>query len=130
MLPPLFSKFEIYLSDDTGVIQSSLYPDSYEANADISTRIESKDGHQIELTFDFFELQESQDCESDYLAIYDGPDATSTLLGKFCGKNSPERIISSGNFLFIVFKTDSSIEDKGYYGTYKFATKCRLIKCF
>jgi hypothetical protein len=52
----------------------------------------------------------------DYLKIYDGPDASSILLGKYCGTDSPDTIVAtttSGSITF-VFHSDYSDNYPGW----------------
>ena len=61
--------------------------------------------------YQFF-LEEEADCRYDSLNVYDG--STAQLLGRFCGLKGPRSLISSGNMMFITFKTDSSGTTAGF----------------
>ena len=51
----------------------------------------------------------------DYLEIYDGEDDTATKIGKFSGSTvTNDKIISSGNQLFLKFTSDYLIEYQGF----------------
>jgi len=55
------------------------------------------------------------------LQIHDGHDENSTLLGKYCGGQDqfPNPCITSQyNFLWLKFKTDSSISNRGFFANY------------
>ena len=67
------------------------------------------------------------DFRYDFLAIYDGPDSTSTRIGRYCGSlessfsnlPSDKIIISTTKELFLQFTTDSSVVLKGFRISYK-----------
>ncbi len=52
-------------------------------------------GNGIQMTFTSFELENSTNCNSDYLSIYNGPNKFSPLIGKFCGTNSPGTVVAN-----------------------------------
>lgn len=68
--------------------------------------------------FNSFHLEASSSCRYDYVAVYDGQDTLAPLLGKFCGTVLPPNLRSSSNQLFIVFRTDSSVNGIGWRATY------------
>lgn len=76
--------------------------------------------------FNTFHLEASSSCRYDYVAVYDGPDTLSPLMGKFCGAALPPDLRSSTNQLFIVFRTDASVNGIGWRATYS-ETLGRLI---
>ena len=56
------------------------------------------------------------------MEIYDGVDAGTSKVGKYCGTNGPGTIISSGPHLFMTFLSDHVIPKNG------FETKVTTIK--
>ena len=52
----------------------------------------------------------------DYLAVRDGDNENSTLIGRFCGDPSriPDPFISSFNYLWFNFVTDGSVQNRGF----------------
>jgi len=52
----------------------------------------------------------------DYLAVRDGDNENSTLIGRFCGDPSriPDPIVSTFNFLRLEFVTDGSVQNRGF----------------
>lgn len=50
----------------------------------------------------------------DFLHIYEGEDSRSPLVGSFQGPHAPERIESSGNSLFLAFRSDASVGLSGF----------------
>lgn len=64
-----------------------------------------------------------QQCKYDYLEIFDGFDAATTSLGRFCSsENHPMNLVSSNNHAFIRMNTDESHANRGFYLKYK--TNC------
>ena len=55
-------------------------------------------------------------CRYDYLEVRDGDNENSTLVGKYCGDPSltPEPVYSSLNYLWMRFKTDGSVSNRGF----------------
>ncbi len=49
---------------------------------------------QLKATFREFEMEESDNCQSDYLKIYDGKDTMAPLIGMWCGTDSPGSIVA------------------------------------
>ncbi|MEZ5195330.1 MAG: C10 family peptidase [Bacteroidales bacterium] len=58
----------------------------------------------------------------DELIIYDGPDASSPVLGTFSGNNVPNEIESSGNKVFITFITNEEGNAPGWFLNYESVT--------
>ncbi len=78
-------------------------------------------GHQISIEFrDQFHLEETANCEYDYLEIRDGAYGYSTPLAKLCGHDFPRDIISNDRYLFLRFVSDDSIEYSGFRAVYSF----------
>ena len=67
------------------------------------------------------------DCSYDSLKIYDGDNTTSPLIGSFCGQHSPGSILSSGNYLYMVFKSDMSGGGQGFVANYVTGTNCKYF---
>ena len=72
----------------------------------------------------------------DSVKIYNGGDASSTLIDTFCGTSSSNKyppnapVISSGNQMYIQFMTDYSYVDKGFHLKHrpgKFLFDCSLF---
>eukprot|EP00298_Acanthocystis_sp_HF-20_P018353 c21951_g1_i1.p1 GENE.c21951_g1_i1~~c21951_g1_i1.p1 ORF type:complete len:1871 (-),score=718.46 c21951_g1_i1:35-5647(-) len=100
----------------TGNITDGSGEGSYKANKNCNWVIQpSGDYDWITLTFIDFDLES----QSDTVQVYDGPDEDSELLGIFSGSSIPPPIASSqGKALYIVFKTDNSIQKGGFTARY------------
>ncbi|HNY01803.1 MAG TPA: C25 family cysteine peptidase [Bacteroidales bacterium] len=73
-------------------------------------------GSLVRVVFSSFELESQTSCGYDYLKIYDGPGTSSTLLGTWCGTNSPGTILSShaSGALTFMFHSDVSVTKPGW----------------
>ena len=58
----------------------------------------------------------------DTLEIRDGPSASSPLIGEYHGTQSPHFLISTSNFLFLLFTTDNSRSAAGFSIRYESKT--------
>lgn len=68
--------------------------------------------------FDTFEMEPHQECAYDHITFYDGPTPDSQILGRFCGSKIPHPIVSSSNQLYLAFKSDASVQRKGFLATH------------
>ncbi|KAF7262595.1 hypothetical protein EG68_00126 [Paragonimus skrjabini miyazakii] len=53
-------------------------------------------------------------CNYDLVVAYDGLSKTAPVLGQYCGSRKPAPIISTQNKLLLTFKSDSSVQRKGF----------------
>ncbi|CAH3039472.1 unnamed protein product, partial [Porites lobata] len=112
------------------VNESKKYPASFEWGWYLIV----PEGRQVELTFEIFELEQSTDCENDYLEVreaifrypylplvsFDG--RYGSILSKpVCGTNKPSTIKSSGNMVWVHFKSDSNTTTtyRGFKASFK-----------
>ncbi|MFN8144879.1 MAG: M6 family metalloprotease domain-containing protein [Bacteroidia bacterium] len=90
---------------------------SYNANSDFTKTISpSISGNAMVADFTIFDLEDEPSCAYDYLQIYDGPSTLSTLIGTYCGTNSPGTITSTdpGGALTFVFHSDQGVVGSGW----------------
>jgi tolkin protein len=109
-------KYEI--SSPYGSIGSPNYPDYYPSQKDCVWQFITTPGHRIRISFLFFEVEPHQECYYDHVDFYDGPSPEAHTLGKFCGSKLPHPIVSSGNELYMTFKSDASVQRKGFWATH------------
>ena len=90
-------------------------------------------GRQVQITFDAFELEQSENCKNAYVEIReayydDGPfyydieaDYGAFLAEHLCGSNLPNQIRSVGNMAWVMFKsaTNASTAFKGFKASFK-----------
>ncbi|OXU25209.1 hypothetical protein TSAR_008830 [Trichomalopsis sarcophagae] len=106
-------KYEI--TSPSGTITSPNYPDYYPGKKDCVWHFITTPGHRIKLIFKVFDMEPHQECAYDHVAIYDGDSPDSTSLGRFCGNKEPHPILATGNQMFMLFKSDTSIQKQGFF---------------
>ncbi|XP_072219804.1 neuropilin-1a-like [Leuresthes tenuis] len=104
------------------------YPSAYESSQQCVWVITAPEaGQKILINFNpHFDL-EDRECKYDYVAVYNGGDESSPLVGKFCGKIAPSPIISSGSQLLIKFVSDYETHGAGFsvrYEVFKTGPEC------
>lgn len=97
-----------------GEIFSPNYPDYYPSRKDCVWQFTTTPGHRIKLVFDEFEMEPHQECTYDHIALYDGTTSEAGFLGRYCGAKVPHPIVAFNNQMFMVFKSDSSVQRKGF----------------
>ncbi|XP_072030376.1 tolloid-like protein 2 [Amphiura filiformis] len=132
-----------YLTEP-GTISSPNYPDNYPDDAECQYRLTAPTGLNVELViqdmaieyvdwdyysisshfWDSYSYYDFPGCPFDYLSVYDGPEADeSRLIDVFCGSmdDVPEPVIrSSGQHIYLEFKSDSSVNYRGFQATFTF----------
>lgn len=63
-------------------------------------------------------MEPHQECVYDHIVIYDGDSTDSITLGRFCGTKEPHPILATSNQMYMVFKSDASVQRKGFLATY------------
>ncbi|XP_070559109.1 bone morphogenetic protein 1-like [Ptychodera flava] len=101
-------------TDQNATIKSPNYPNQYDKYIQCSYTINTLNGSLVKVKFSAFEIQDSPNCSSDRLLVYDGDGSTAPLIGKYCGRKIDDVIISSGKSLYAVFLTDSAISSRGF----------------
>lgn len=88
------------------------YPDQYSNNANCVYVIKAAPGRKIKLKFEKFALEPHETCRFDALEVrgIEGPQPTK----KFCGKELPRDIVSSGNTLTVQFTSDIVTAEEGF----------------
>lgn len=85
-------------------------------------RIKAMKGERIRLEItdlDTF-LFDLNDCQNDYLEVYDGYWHKSSLLARFCGAEIPGYISSSANYMFIIYvSSHTEHEYRGFAANYR-----------
>ncbi|KAF7272619.1 protein tolkin-like [Rhynchophorus ferrugineus] len=105
-----------------GSINSPNYPKYYPPLKDCVWHIKTMPGHRIRLDFQYFQLEQHQECYFDYVQIFDGDSSKSVQMGRFCGAMGPHSVMSSENHLYMTFKSDNNVHKKGFLGAY--STQC------
>ncbi|XP_019131793.1 CUB domain-containing protein 2 [Larimichthys crocea] len=110
------------LSAVSGNFSSPHFPSIYPNNINCHWSITLAAGYRIKLFFPVMDLEDrnslSDECDYDYVAVYDGESQTDTLLGRWCGKEQPSSLVSKGNKMLVVLSTDRNEARKGFTASY------------
>uniref|UniRef100_A0A7M4EDH7 CUB domain containing protein 2 n=1 Tax=Crocodylus porosus TaxID=8502 RepID=A0A7M4EDH7_CROPO len=100
----------------------SPYPNFYPNNIKCQWTIQLPPGYRIKVFFLDLDLEGrnslTDGCDYDHLAAFDGGNEKASLLGKWCGREMPSPIISSGNKLLLVLHTDRNTANRGFSVVY------------
>uniref|UniRef100_A0A8C9T0Q8 Neuropilin n=1 Tax=Scleropages formosus TaxID=113540 RepID=A0A8C9T0Q8_SCLFO len=108
----------------SGVIKSPGFPEKYPNNLDCTFMIFAPKMSEIVLEFESFELEPDTTpptgvfCRYDRLEIWDGFPGVGPYIGRFCGQNTPGRIISYTGILALTINTDNAIAKEGFSANY------------
>ena len=105
------------MNGPSGSLTSPSYPSPYHHNAECAWTIRTSKGSKINFVFLDLDLETSNDCAYDFVRIYDGPDRRSRVIGQFC-HSMQQPIISTGNTLLVVFRSDYSQGGRGFHARY------------
>ncbi|KAJ8278049.1 hypothetical protein GJAV_G00083270 [Gymnothorax javanicus] len=107
-------------TSNSGVIKSPGFPEKYPNNLDCTFMIFAPKMSEIVLEFESFELEPDTTppngifCRYDRLEIWDGFPGVGPYIGRFCGQNTPGRILSYTGILALTINTDSAIAKEGF----------------
>uniref|UniRef100_H0WLJ2 CUB and Sushi multiple domains 1 n=1 Tax=Otolemur garnettii TaxID=30611 RepID=H0WLJ2_OTOGA len=107
-----------HLTASSGVILPPGWPGYYKDSLNCEWIIEAKPGHSIKITFDRFQTEVNYDT----LEVRDGPASSSPLIGEYHGTQAPQFLISTGNFMYLLFTTDNSRSNVGFLIHYESVT--------
>lgn len=89
----------------------------YDRNENLTTTFIGTDEDKVyRVHFTSFDVEPSEDCSKDALYVYDGPDDTWPLIGKYCGNTLPDDILTSigGGAITFVFVSDETNNYPGW----------------
>ena len=72
-------------------------------------------------------IENTYKCGSDVMKIYDGRNSSATLLGKYCKAMNPFKVESTGKSMLIVFRSDRSVNYRGFKAMYT-AVPIKIVK--
>ncbi|XP_067112326.1 CUB and sushi domain-containing protein 2 [Osmerus mordax] len=98
------------LKAPSGIILSPGWPELYKEALNCEWIIEAPPGYPIKIIFDKFRTEVNYDI----LEVRDGRFPSSSLIGSYQGTQVPQFLISTSNFLFLLFSTDKSHSDIGF----------------
>jgi cubilin len=101
--------------DRTRIIQSPSFPNDYPNNAECLWELRSDDGYHLGIIFtNRFQIEQSKNCENDFLEIWDWKDNGWVSLGKKCGRDVPNTFNSTSNRVKLLFRSNEKITGKGF----------------
>lgn len=106
------------LESHSGEFSSPNHPGLYEPRKTCVWLITTTSGHRVKVNFNHFELEIHPECFYDSLIVYDGDSTKSNQIGRFCGNKISNPIIASSNSMYLVFKSDATVQRKGFSGIY------------
>uniref|UniRef100_A0A4W5QCW9 Neuropilin n=1 Tax=Hucho hucho TaxID=62062 RepID=A0A4W5QCW9_9TELE len=107
-------------TSNNGLMKSPGFPEKYPNNLDCTFMIFAPKMSEIILEFESFELEPDTTpptgvfCRYDRLEIWDGFPGVGPYIGRYCGQNTPGRIISYTGILALTINTDSAIAKEGF----------------
>uniref|UniRef100_F6PZM2 TNF alpha induced protein 6 n=1 Tax=Bos taurus TaxID=9913 RepID=F6PZM2_BOVIN len=82
-------------TDPKRIFKSPGFPNEYDDNQICYWHIRLKYGQRIHLSFLDFDLEDDPACLADYVEVYDSYDDVHGFVGRYCGDELPEDIIST-----------------------------------
>ncbi|XP_051775015.1 CUB and sushi domain-containing protein 1 [Erpetoichthys calabaricus] len=104
-----------HLTAPSGMILSPGWPGFYKDSLNCVWVIEAQPGYPIKIIFDRFKTEVNYDV----LEVRDGRSYSSPLIGSYQGTQVPQFLISTSNFLYLLFTTDKSHSDVGFQIRYE-----------
>ena len=98
------------------VITSPFYPSNYPDQTTCNYRfIHSRpQNYRLYVHFYMIDIEDSESCAADSLSIYDGNSTNAPLIDTICGRKSGIRYMTTGNSLFIQFKSNDNVTKRGF----------------
>ncbi|XP_065052552.1 cubilin-like isoform X5 [Rhopilema esculentum] len=109
-----------------GSLTSPDFPNQYSTNHRCIWTIELDPSREIVLKFDTFDVEEDYTCRFDFLLVK-APGNLGRELGKFCGNRLPANIEVGGNKVWILFKSDDTLNKRGFRVTWASKQKSGVI---
>ena len=72
-------------------------------------------------------MEPHQECAYDHVIMYDGHTTEDQILGRFCGSKLPHPIMASDDQMLMVFKSDASVQRKGFFAQHHTGKKYLII---
>lgn len=92
---------------------------NYDNKMECEWRIRTvKKGKHIRFYFVSFEIEDESECDYDNVQIFDGAYDRDRPISKKCGSKIPDEVISSGEDLLVRFRSDDTINWKGFSAIY------------
>lgn len=109
----------IYLDDSNATYEFNAYAGSYANDLHCNHIFDTSPGRQLHIQFKNFHMEDSENCNADYLEIIDGAGPFGDKIGQFCGHDIPMDVVVSRNHLMLRFVSDSMNTSTGFSATVK-----------
>lgn len=100
----------------SGVLTSPEYPSNYPSSMECRWVIRASGPAAIKLVFMDFQVEDSEGCPYDYVAVLGVPGPAEGH--RYCGRTRPPTLVSLGRELQVVFKSDFNIGGRGFKAYY------------
>ncbi|GFT97045.1 cubilin, partial [Nephila pilipes] len=100
-----------YLSKQ-GTFGSPGYPSNYDMDIECVWTIEAAVGNKVHISFQDFNLEDSEYCNRDYVEIHENNES-GKFIGRYCGNRIPNNLTDAPK-LWIKFRTDDVGMEKGF----------------
>jgi hypothetical protein len=90
----------------------------YENNIECDWLLRVHPLERIQIKFTLFDLEAHTRCRFDYLELRDGDNSESPLINRFCGREIPRPVVSTGNKVWVKFRADSTFTGQGFRAEY------------
>nr|XP_054758499.1 extracellular serine proteinase-like [Lytechinus pictus] len=108
------------LNSLSGTVISPYYPDFYTDNMNCEYLLTTTNEKEvISLSFDTFDIESHAECSYDSLTTYDGASIEDPVLYVLCGNTLPDAFMSTGTSLLLVFRSDNSVQKRGFSASYQ-----------
>ncbi|CAG0904641.1 unnamed protein product, partial [Darwinula stevensoni] len=102
-----------------GSIISPNYPSPYDHRARCEWIIRVNSGSRVRLTFVDFDVDSHPACRRDFVSIREGGTRRGRRVGTYCGNNAPDPIVTDGNEVHVVFRSDGFNNGRGFNLRYR-----------
>ncbi|XP_059146921.1 cubilin-like [Physella acuta] len=112
-------KSSTVITTSPGYIISPGFPYYFPTNNVYTWTIQGNVGSFVVLNITTLQLSSSpSSCPNHFIQVYDGQNTSGVSLGRYCYSSSPVYVVSSSNNMHVVFRTDSTTTNKGFYSNY------------
>ncbi|KAL4698860.1 hypothetical protein H8959_011517 [Pygathrix nigripes] len=105
------------ISNLSGSFSSPWYPTNYPTDLECVWVIHVAEKFHIELIIPSLKLEDISGCPYDFIEVFDGRQAASLSMGRFCA-GAELTFLSSSNIMTAVFRSDAMITNTGFYALY------------
>ncbi|XP_023564687.1 deleted in malignant brain tumors 1 protein-like isoform X4 [Octodon degus] len=105
------------ISSLSGSFSSPRYPTNYPTDVECVWVIHVAEKFHIKLTIPSLKLEDIYGCPYDFVEVFDGQQAASLSMGRFC-TGTELTFLSSSNVMTAVFRSDAMITNTGFYALY------------